>query len=290
MDTIQETRFKLYKIIADRFNAEELRTLCFALGIDYDNLQGDGKSGKARELITYLERRNEITQLVEIGKQLRPDISWPSAIRATGTIEGISPEHPRTLQMMVTGGRNITQEMRELAYLVGQQVILRGHTLLSNGSRGVDEVSSEGALAACHSKNLNPNIKIQVFRPRTASAPHFDFGNLQIVGANYDERRNFVVQRSDAIILLGGGSGTAYVARQARIMEKPIIPIGIGTRTETSVRLWYQMESRGKDDLPLIPISDKDLQKIGPSQRDFDNVSVSAVLIAEDLIQSKVKT
>ena len=278
MDTIQETRFKFFKVLADRFDDDELRTLCFALGIDYDSLRGDGKSGKARELIAYLERRNQIPQIVIIGKQLRPDISWPSAPETVGASEGVSPEQTRSLHVMVTGGRNITQEMRRLAYLVGQQVILRGHTLFNNGSIGVDEASSEGALAACHLRNLNPNLEIQVFRPRTAPSPHFDFGNLQIVGANYDERRNFVLQRSDAVILLGGAGGTDDVARQARIMEKPIIPIGIGKRSETSVSLWYQMESRDKDDLPLILIRDKDLQKIGPSQIDFDKVSLSAVL------------
>jgi uncharacterized protein (TIGR00725 family) len=290
VDPILNSKLALLKVLTDRFSLEELRTLCFALGIDYDELPGDGKSGKGIGLILYLERRKEIAQLVEIGKQLRPDISWPSAIEAIGTSEGPLPERSRTLHIMVTGGRDIAQEIKQLAYLVGQQVILRGHILLSNGSKGVDEASSEGALAACHSQNINPNVKIQVFRPRTSPAPYFDFGNLQIVGANYDERRNFVVQRSDAIILLGGTSGTDHVARQARIMERPIIPIGIGERSETSVSLWYQMESKGKDDLPLIPIRDKDLQKIGPSQRDFEKVSLSAVLIAEDLIQSKAQT
>lgn len=290
MDTIQETRFELYKILVGRFDDEELRTLCFALGLDYDNLRGDGKSGKARELITYLERRNEIPQLVEIGEQLRSDISWPNAMGEIGPSEGFSFEQPRTLHIMVTGGRDIAQDIRHLAYLVGQQIILRGHVLLSNGSIGVDEASSEGALATCRLKNLNPNIRIQVFRPRTAPAPHFHFGNLQIVGASYDERRNFVIQRSDAIVLLGGASGTDDVARQARILEKPIVPIGIGTCSETAVSLWHHMQSEGKDDLPLIPIRAQYLQRIGPDQRDFDKVSLSAVFIAEDLIQSKAES
>jgi Effector-associated domain 7 len=45
----------------DRFNDSELRTLCFNLGVDYDVLQGSGKSDKARELIIYLDRRNGIS-------------------------------------------------------------------------------------------------------------------------------------------------------------------------------------------------------------------------------------
>jgi len=33
------------------FDAEELRTLCADLCVDYDNLQGEGKAAKARELV-----------------------------------------------------------------------------------------------------------------------------------------------------------------------------------------------------------------------------------------------
>ena len=46
------------------------------LGIDYDDLPGEGKAAKARELIEYLDRRDRIRQLVIVGRELRPDISW----------------------------------------------------------------------------------------------------------------------------------------------------------------------------------------------------------------------
>ena len=32
------------------YNLEELHTLCFHLGVDYDGLGGEGKESKAREL------------------------------------------------------------------------------------------------------------------------------------------------------------------------------------------------------------------------------------------------
>ena len=42
---------------------EELRTLCFYLEVDYDNLRGEGKSAKARELIRGLERQNRVHEI-----------------------------------------------------------------------------------------------------------------------------------------------------------------------------------------------------------------------------------
>ena len=69
----REHLIKLHRILADRFSKGELRTLCFTLGVDYDDLPGEGKSDKARELIVYLEHRGRIPELVETGEQLRPD-------------------------------------------------------------------------------------------------------------------------------------------------------------------------------------------------------------------------
>ena len=67
----QEHLNTLHDILAARFDEEELRTLCFKLGVDYDSLPAKGKGGKVRELITRLDRRNVIPTLVETGKQSR---------------------------------------------------------------------------------------------------------------------------------------------------------------------------------------------------------------------------
>ena len=68
--------FKLSNLIDLRFSDQELRTLCTALNVDYDNLPGEGKADKARELVVYLDRRDRISDLITIGKRLRPDVSW----------------------------------------------------------------------------------------------------------------------------------------------------------------------------------------------------------------------
>jgi len=89
-------RTRLRQILTTYFDAGELRTLCFDLGVDYDNLPGGGKADKARELISYLERRGRLPELVRIGRQLRPDVSWEGTPQATREAplspQSVSPE------------------------------------------------------------------------------------------------------------------------------------------------------------------------------------------------------
>ncbi len=67
------SRTVLREVLVRYFNDDELHNLCFDLGIDYDDLGGDGsKSGKARELISYLERRNRLGELVQLINRERP--------------------------------------------------------------------------------------------------------------------------------------------------------------------------------------------------------------------------
>lgn len=68
---------QLHRILSDRLDVEELRTLCFYLDVNYDHLRGEGQSGKARALLEYMDKRGRIPDLVETGKKLRPDIDWP---------------------------------------------------------------------------------------------------------------------------------------------------------------------------------------------------------------------
>ena len=61
--------------LVDHFNREELRTLCFDLGIEHEDLP-DAKEGLARELVAHCQRRGIITDLVAKCRKLRPDVSW----------------------------------------------------------------------------------------------------------------------------------------------------------------------------------------------------------------------
>ena len=67
-------RIRLRQVLIDYFNDDELRDLCFDLGIDYENLAGAGKAGKARELIAYAQRRGTLEDLARQVKSLRPNV------------------------------------------------------------------------------------------------------------------------------------------------------------------------------------------------------------------------
>ncbi|MCB0368634.1 MAG: hypothetical protein KDD45_04100 [Bdellovibrionales bacterium] len=68
---------RFFNGISRGFNLDELRTLCFSLGVDYDDLVGEGKSGKIRELILYCQRKNMLGDLVNQCSQMRPHSLWP---------------------------------------------------------------------------------------------------------------------------------------------------------------------------------------------------------------------
>ena len=58
------------------FDDSELRDLCFELHVDYEELSGQNKRDKARELLVYYERRQRLDELITAGSQMRPHLDW----------------------------------------------------------------------------------------------------------------------------------------------------------------------------------------------------------------------
>jgi hypothetical protein len=69
---------ELYNLLNRYFSLEEIRTICFNLSVDYDNIPGEGKSAKTRELILGLARVDRLPQLVNMVREMRPNAPWPS--------------------------------------------------------------------------------------------------------------------------------------------------------------------------------------------------------------------
>jgi len=67
--------FRLREVLDQRFSLEELKTLCFDLRVDYEDLGGEGKGGKARELVAYMQRHSNLQGLVAAIRRARRDIS-----------------------------------------------------------------------------------------------------------------------------------------------------------------------------------------------------------------------
>ena len=65
-----EDRNALLDFLARHYTLDGLRTLCFNLFVDFDNLSGDTKNAKGRELILHLERAGRLADLeAALGRQ-----------------------------------------------------------------------------------------------------------------------------------------------------------------------------------------------------------------------------
>ena len=67
-------------LMMQSYNEGELRTLCFDLGIEYDDLGGKGREGNIRELISYAERNGRIVDLIEASRRRYPRYPWLDAV------------------------------------------------------------------------------------------------------------------------------------------------------------------------------------------------------------------
>lgn len=76
-DDIQKWR-QLLQLMQSHFNLDELHTLCFELGVNYD-LLGEklGLAERIIRLLEYLTRNDRLADLLLSLRQLRPAVSWP---------------------------------------------------------------------------------------------------------------------------------------------------------------------------------------------------------------------
>jgi hypothetical protein len=84
-----QNRANLRNQIADYFTEDELKTICEDLGTPYDNLPGEAKTGKIRELLGKLQRDDRLEDLLVVLKRDRPNAKW-----LTGTVALPHQEQP----------------------------------------------------------------------------------------------------------------------------------------------------------------------------------------------------
>ena len=69
---------QLRKRLQNGLTEQQLRGLCFEVGVTYENLVGQKKVDKARELIIHIDNRGQIPQLIAIAQHLYPALPWPT--------------------------------------------------------------------------------------------------------------------------------------------------------------------------------------------------------------------
>lgn len=67
---------KLRQTISDSFDMSELQTICFDLGIDYENLPVRSKADMVRELLRFAERSGVTQEVIELCAKRRPQTDW----------------------------------------------------------------------------------------------------------------------------------------------------------------------------------------------------------------------
>ena len=89
---------KLRQILVDYFSESELHNLAFDLGVDYENLPGKSKGDKGRELITFLDHRGRLAELIRMIRQVRPDMMKAAVGGETDTSQANKPTYQAARQ------------------------------------------------------------------------------------------------------------------------------------------------------------------------------------------------
>ena len=71
-----ESKDKLHKALAATLNLDELKTVCVVLGVEFEDLGGEGKEGKIRELVDFLDRVDQVCELIKRCEERRSHIAW----------------------------------------------------------------------------------------------------------------------------------------------------------------------------------------------------------------------
>ena len=64
------------KLLAEFFNVDELKTLCFDLGVEFENLAGETLEGKTRELVKGCYKKGLLDELLALCQESRPNVTW----------------------------------------------------------------------------------------------------------------------------------------------------------------------------------------------------------------------
>ena len=109
---------KLRDQINEAFDEEELRDLCFELGVDYESLGGRGKAANVREFIIYCQRHHLFSQLQTALTQVRPNINWASIFLPQSPVA--SPQQQQAWQTATQIYLNKLHEQVNWLYVLGK--------------------------------------------------------------------------------------------------------------------------------------------------------------------------
>jgi hypothetical protein len=67
---------RLKDLIVKHLSLDEIDDLCFSFAINLEDIEGDGKEAKARNLVRRFERRLQIPRLMAVLRDSYPEMAW----------------------------------------------------------------------------------------------------------------------------------------------------------------------------------------------------------------------
>lgn len=143
-----EDRNSLLQFLVRHYTLEELKTLCFKMFVDFDNLAGDTKSSKARELILYLERGSRMAELSPLLGKDKP-VAYRREFEKEPPIPRIPPRRNRDMNQVFVShahedeafARRIAADLQAEGWSVwmAPDSIMPGETWVEAINRGLEE-------------------------------------------------------------------------------------------------------------------------------------------------------
>lgn len=158
-------RSKLRQLLDDHLNENELRDLCFDLGIDYENLPPGAKKDKARELILAVENAGRFPELFNWIKLHRPAVNWDEVLGTAVTdptqeIERLIHEYDHLRKQQKAGVAGVaTRHLDDIIIAMRDVALVLSlpRTAIEDGLRAFSDGQRMASLAYLH---VNPDERL----------------------------------------------------------------------------------------------------------------------------------
>ena len=85
----------LRELLEDSFSVDDLASLCYELGLVYQELGGNSKPARVVALLQWAGQRGRLGDLMTAGRRLRSDLDWDDLLDAPSPARSRLPLEPR---------------------------------------------------------------------------------------------------------------------------------------------------------------------------------------------------
>lgn len=201
----------LRDLLAQHFNNEELRQLCFNLTIEYENLRGETRPAKAQALVEHCLRHQRLPDLGKRCRELRPAVEWPDLDVLASELDKVQGEIAVREKLVgilseaeLSGLLAPLQQQRSelLTQLIGDGVVAYGEGAKAVGQQGVLVEGDVGGDVTTGQKNVvyrgTQNIYQTVPKGESLTATEWESSYLNALQAHCSELDLTLLDASEA--------------------------------------------------------------------------------------------